>query len=101
MIYPFIFIAFLILQMSSQERNRKFENRSAISSDDFYGHSSSPRQQSRGHVEGIKDGVKEGVRSVAGKLSTMASDLASTIQVRYALSPAQPEIKKGDTFFFY
>ena len=66
--------------MSSEERSRKFEGLSAISSDDYYGRSSS-RSHPRGQMEGIKDGVKEGVRSVAGKLSNIASDLASTLQV--------------------
>ena len=67
--------------MANEDYSRKFEGRSAISSDDYHNRSRS-QYSSRGQVEGIRDGVKEGVRSVAGKLSNMASDLAATIQVR-------------------
>lgn len=66
--------------MSSEERFRKFDGRSGISSEDYYSGSSS-RSNQRGQIDGIKDGVREGVRSVAGKLSNIASDLASTLQV--------------------
>ena len=70
-------------QHQHEERLRTLGNQASISSDQFFGRSSDSHQGSRHmpDVSDIKDGVREGVRSVAGKLSSMASGLANTIQV--------------------
>lgn len=63
----------------------RFEGSSSISSADFYGDSSSNRQQnynSGPDFQDIKDGVKQGVTKVAGKLSTLANGVMSSLQVQ-------------------
>ncbi|CAK8683387.1 unnamed protein product [Clavelina lepadiformis] len=70
-------------QYNDEQNIKRFEGYSGISSDQYHGRSQSYRSNPGGHMEDIKDGVKEGVRSVAGKLSNIASDLASTLQDRY------------------
>ncbi|XP_078481333.1 ADP-ribosylation factor GTPase-activating protein 3-like [Ciona intestinalis] len=68
-------------EASEGQRLRKFKNSTAISSDEFYDRP--PQSNHVPDVSDIKDGVKEGVKSVAGKLSSIASGIASTIQDRY------------------
>lgn len=62
------------------------EGQSSISSDDFFGGgtSSSRRQtynSSAPDLQDIKDGVKQGVTKVAGKISSLANGVMSSLQV--------------------
>lgn len=60
---------------------RNLEGRTAISSEDFYeGDTRKQPQSAASHLPDMGN-IKEGVRSVAGRLSSMASGIASTIQV--------------------
>ncbi|CAG0895020.1 unnamed protein product [Cyprideis torosa] len=66
----------------------RFEGQSAISSDMYFNRS--PAQAGRGgygvgtpDLEDVKDSVKAGVSKVAGRLSTIASDVMSSLQDKY------------------
>lgn len=66
----------------------RLEGQSSISSDDFFGggsggSSSSRRQYSSAtpDLQDIKDGVKQGVTKVAGKISSLANGVMSSLQV--------------------
>ncbi|XP_059140872.1 ADP-ribosylation factor GTPase-activating protein 2-like isoform X2 [Physella acuta] len=66
----------------------RLEGQSSISSDDFFGGgtSSSRRQtynSSAPDLQDIKDGVKQGVTKVAGKISSLANGVMSSLQDRY------------------
>uniref|UniRef100_A0A0C9S363 Adprf protein n=1 Tax=Biomphalaria glabrata TaxID=6526 RepID=A0A0C9S363_BIOGL len=68
----------------------RLEGQSSISSDDFFGggsggSSSSRRQYSSAtpDLQDIKDGVKQGVTKVAGKISSLANGVMSSLQDRY------------------
>lgn len=64
-----------------EQRMRNLEGRTAISSSDVFGgeHRSSPTAYNMPDLGNFKDGV----RSVAGKMSSVMSGIASTIQDRY------------------
>ncbi|XP_035828553.1 ADP-ribosylation factor GTPase-activating protein 2 isoform X2 [Aplysia californica] len=70
----------------------RLEGQSSISSDDFFGGSSgggSSRRQQQSYganapdLQDIKDGVKQGVTKVAGKISSLANGVMSSLQDRY------------------
>lgn len=63
------------------ERLRNMEGRSAISSSDVFGNGQQ-RSQASYNMPDLGN-LKEGVRSVAGKMSSVMSGIANTIQDRY------------------
>jgi len=82
---------YLTLHSQYEQRTNlaKFEGSNCISSDDYFGRE--PRQQPRSYASGfngpnlydIKEGVKDGVTKVAGRLSSLATDVMSSIQVSH------------------
>ncbi|ESO84106.1 hypothetical protein LOTGIDRAFT_108053 [Lottia gigantea] len=69
----------------------RLEGKSSISSDDFFNGGNSRSRQSRSNydntpdLQDIKDGVREGVTKVAGKLSSLANGVMSSLQVCFSL----------------
>ncbi|KAH9505624.1 ADP-ribosylation factor GTPase-activating protein 2 [Bulinus truncatus] len=68
----------------------RLEGQTSISSDDFFGGSGSSGSSSRRQyssatpdLQDIKDGVRQGVTKVAGKLSSLANGVMSSLQDRY------------------
>ncbi|XP_053683369.1 ADP-ribosylation factor GTPase-activating protein 3 isoform X2 [Sabethes cyaneus] len=73
----------------------KFQDSSSISSADYFGHGSSSGGSSGGRNRGpnlqyngpdldeVKESVRQSVTKVAGRLSTLATDMMSTIQDKY------------------
>ncbi|GIY07086.1 ADP-ribosylation factor GTPase-activating protein 2 [Caerostris darwini] len=66
----------------------KFEGSSSISSDDFFGNDSSRRTASASsyntpNLYEIKEGVRDGVTRVAGRISSIANGVMSSLQDRY------------------
>ncbi|XP_039253540.2 ADP-ribosylation factor GTPase-activating protein 3-like [Styela clava] len=70
-------------QHEQEQRMKSLEGRSAISSDDFFGGGQSSSSSSYNSQMPDLGNLKEGVRSVAGRMSSMVSGIASTIQDRY------------------
>lgn len=68
-------------QLERQQRLSGMEGRSAISSADMFG--GEDRTQSASYNMPDMGNLKDGVRSVAGKMSSVMSGIASTIQVTY------------------
>lgn len=83
-IYHFMMIC-SSLQLETKQTLSKFEGSSSISSDDFFG--GGPRSShGSSHYSGtdlsdIKEGVRQGVTKVAGKLSSLANGVMSSLQV--------------------
>ena len=65
----------------------KFQNSSSISSDDYFG--TGEKKSSYGNnspdMYVIKQDLKDGVTKVAGKLSNLASNVMSSLQVKFSL----------------
>ncbi|CAG5119383.1 unnamed protein product [Candidula unifasciata] len=65
----------------------RLEGNTSISSDDFFGGGQKSRKQNYSSTgpdfQDIKDGVKQGVTKVAGKISSLANGVMSTLQDRY------------------
>ncbi|XP_014787350.1 ADP-ribosylation factor GTPase-activating protein 2 [Octopus bimaculoides] len=66
----------------------KFAGNSSISSDDFFGRTSRGSNSDSGQYSGtdlsdIKEGVRQGVTKVAGKLSSLANGVMSSLQEKY------------------
>ncbi len=65
----------------------RFEGSNSISSDDYFNKPSNQRSKSSisnfngPNLYDIKEGVKDGVTQVAGKLSNLATNVMSSIQV--------------------
>lgn len=77
---------YLLKSESSQSKLNKFQGSTSISSDDYFGdgkpkqnYSNSSSMTPDMHV--IKQDLKDGVTRVAGKLSNMASNVMSSLQV--------------------
>lgn len=73
----------------------KFEGSASISSAELFGTGpnqagSSQSSFTRSDLADIKEGVRQGVTKVAGRLSSLASGVMSSVQVRilYCLFPA-------------
>ena len=62
---------------------QRFASSSAISSDEYFNRASSPygRGNSNVDLQDLKDGVRQGVTKVAGKLSSLANGVVSSLQV--------------------
>ena len=64
----------------------RFQGSNSISSDDYFGRASNTPKSSvastlsSANFYDIKEGVRDGVTKVAGKLSTLATDVMSSIQ---------------------
>lgn len=75
-------------QMSENEVNQnrlnRFQGSSAISSDDYFGDGQSKQKSNYNSTDigFMKQDFKEGVTKVAGKLSNMASNVMSSLQVQ-------------------
>lgn len=73
--------------LETKQTLSKFEGSSSISSDDFFG--GGPRSShGSSHYSGtdlsdIKEGVRQGVTKVAGKLSSLANGVMSSLQEKY------------------
>lgn len=65
-----------------EQRMRNLEGRSAISSSDVFGSDSDRRPAYNSQLPDLGN-LREGVRNVAGKMSSMVSGIATTIQDRY------------------
>lgn len=69
----------------------RFQGSNSISSDDYFGRASNAPKSSvastlsSANFYDIKEGVRDGVTKVAGKLSTLATDVMSSIQVNWIL----------------
>uniref|UniRef100_T1KHG9 Uncharacterized protein n=1 Tax=Tetranychus urticae TaxID=32264 RepID=T1KHG9_TETUR len=82
------------MQRSFEQRTTlsKFEGSNAISSDDYFGRSNN-KTRSGSYTSGlsnvtanlydVKEGVRDGVSRVAGRLSSLATDVMSSFQVCY------------------
>ena len=70
----------------------RFQGSNSISSDDYFGRASNTPKSSvastlsSANFYDIKEGVRDGVTKVAGKLSTLATDVMSSIQVNWILN---------------
>ena len=76
-----------MLKKSDQNRLNRFQGSTGISSDDFFGDGKSKSSGSSSFSMGpdmsiIKQDLKEGVTKVAGRLSNMASNVMSSLQVK-------------------
>ena len=75
-------------QYETKQNLSRLEGSTSISSDDFFGGGSGGgrRNQSYGNsqvdMQDIKDGVKQGVTKVAGKMSSLANGIMSSLQVK-------------------
>jgi ADP-ribosylation factor GTPase-activating protein 2/3 len=82
----------------------KFEGSASISSAELFGAGpnqaagSSQSSFTRSDLADIKEGVRQGVTKVAGRLSSLASGVMSSVQVRiqYCLFPANITIASND-----
>jgi ADP-ribosylation factor GTPase-activating protein 2/3 len=75
-----------MLQFDTKQNLQRFEGSSSISSDDLFGDNSSSRNNRSSYNSGpdlqeIKDGVRQGVTKVAGKISSLASGVMTSLQV--------------------
>jgi ADP-ribosylation factor GTPase-activating protein 2/3 len=74
-----------MLQFDTKQNLQRFEGSSSISSDDLFGDNSSSRNNrsynSGPDLQEIKDGVRQGVTKVAGKISSLASGVMTSLQV--------------------
>ncbi|XP_021698486.1 ADP-ribosylation factor GTPase-activating protein 2 isoform X2 [Aedes aegypti] len=81
-------------ESSSYERSAnlaKFQGSNSISSADYFGHGSPSGSGGRGpnlqyngpDLDDVKESVRQGVTRVAGRLSTLANDMMSSIQDKY------------------
>ena len=69
----------------TKQNLQRFEGSSSISSDDLFGDNSSSRNNRSSYNSGpdlqeIKDGVRQGVTKVAGKISSLASGVMTSLQ---------------------
>lgn len=76
----------LLLQFERRTNLSRFEGSNSISSAEYFGESSQSRQSSASTYSGpdlyeIKEGVRAGVTKVAGKLSTFANGVMTSLQV--------------------
>lgn len=76
----------IILQWERKANLSRFEGSSSISSAEYFGTGSSPNSGGGSHLtttdlEDVKESVRQGVTKVAGKLSSIANDVMSSIQV--------------------
>jgi ADP-ribosylation factor GTPase-activating protein 2/3 len=75
----------IVLQWERKANLSRFEGSSSISSADYFGTGTS-RTSSGNHLtstdlEDVKESVRQGVTKVAGKLSSIANGVMSSIQV--------------------
>lgn len=67
----------------------RFEGSSSISSEDYFGgdsrRSASASPYAAPNLYDIKEGVRDGVTKVAGRLSSIANGVMSSLQVKYIL----------------
>lgn len=83
------FIAFTdcyFQQLDVKQNLARLEGKSGISSDDVFGTgrqtTSRSSYSSTPDLQDIKDGVRQGITKVAGRLSTIANGVVSSLQVR-------------------
>jgi ADP-ribosylation factor GTPase-activating protein 2/3 len=77
---------FIVLQWERKTNLSRFEGSSSISSADYFGTGSSHTSGGGSHLtstdlEDVKESVRQGVTKVAGKLSSIANGVMSSIQV--------------------
>lgn len=72
-----------LLQFETKQNLQKFQGSNSISSDDYFGDNSSKNRSynSGPDLQEIKDGVRQGVTKVAGKISSIASGVMTSLQV--------------------
>lgn len=73
-----------MLQFETKQNLQRFEGSSSISSDDLFGDNSTKSNRSYNSgpdLQEIKDGVRQGVTKVAGKISSLASGVMTSLQV--------------------
>ncbi|XP_063403769.1 ADP-ribosylation factor GTPase-activating protein 2-like isoform X1 [Mytilus trossulus] len=69
----------------TKQNLQKFQGSNSISSDDYFGDNSSKNRSynSGPDLQEIKDGVRQGVTKVAGKISSIASGVMTSLQDKY------------------
>ena len=74
-----------VFQFETRQSLTKFEGSSSISSADLFGEDRQKSRASYGSnapdLQDIKEGVRQGVTKVAGKISTLANGVMSSLQV--------------------
>ena len=71
-------------QFETKQNLQKFEGSSSISSADLFGGDNSSKNRSYNSgpdLQEIKDGVRQGVTKVAGRISSIASGVMTSLQV--------------------
>lgn len=85
-----------VFQWERKANLSRFEGSSSISSADFFGDGSSSNARHSGltssisapDLDDVKESVRQGVTKVAGKISSLANGVLSSIQVRVGTSGA-------------
>lgn len=79
----------MIVQLEVRQNLTRLEGKSSISSDEVFGSGRSSSSRSYGSstpdFQDIKDGMRQGITKVAGRLSTIANGVVSSLQVGHKL----------------
>lgn len=79
----------LYFQYERKANLTRFEGSSSISSEDYFGsdsrRSASASSYAAPNLYEIKEGVRDGVTKVAGRLSSIANGVMSSLQVKHIL----------------
>lgn len=78
------------MQFERKANLNRFEGSNSISSEDYFGSDSSRRSASASsyntpNLYDIREGVRDGVTKVAGRLSSLANGVMSSLQVGFSL----------------